>query len=106
VCPLPSAEGQFLRRIKWDCWVSVENYELYRSNVFKRKRAVPVAACPSSCSESPAEGEERSDGSGLSSDDVPPSVLQPPHFEKQVGGHVPARGGGAHQMVPHVCESP
>lgn len=50
-------ESQFLRRMNWDCSVSVDSYELYRSNVFKKKEVLPrtssVESCPSSCSVSP-----------------------------------------------------
>lgn len=56
-------ESQFLRRINWNCAVSAEQYELYRSNVFKSRRPGHTSICPSSCSESQTEME---DGNGSS----------------------------------------
>jgi Cyclin len=51
-------ETQFLRRINWNCSVSADSYELYRSNVFKSGRPGPLLAiCPSACSETQTEDE-------------------------------------------------
>jgi Cyclin len=53
-------EIQFLRRINWACAVSIESYELYRSNVFKRKRVTPLSEfCSSSCSRACDQSERR-----------------------------------------------
>lgn len=54
-------ESQFLRRINWECSVSVEAYHLYKENIFKRLMIMPREECPSSCSESPAESDDSSD---------------------------------------------
>lgn len=55
-------ESQFLRRINWDCSVSVEVYNMYKNNVFKKQvvgpnEGSPMSShdCPSPCSESPSE---------------------------------------------------
>lgn len=58
-------ELQFLRRINWDCSVSVDSYELYRSNVFKRRE--PALSDVSSISWSSTSARSRDQS--LSNDD-------------------------------------
>jgi Cyclin len=44
-------EVQFLRRINWECAVSIESYELYKANVFKRSSVAALSnLCPGTCS--------------------------------------------------------
>jgi hypothetical protein len=42
VAEMNMLESQFLRRIKWDCSVSIQSYDLYRTNVFKRHYGQPT----------------------------------------------------------------
>lgn len=52
-------ETQFLRRMNWNCFVSVSHYDLYKANIFNRNSSFTLLSdiCPSSCSESLSESD-------------------------------------------------
>lgn len=60
-------EAQFLRRIGWNCAIDAQQYELYRSNVFKSRApaGARAAPCPSVCSETPPPAEEKESPRGV-----------------------------------------
>jgi hypothetical protein len=57
VAEMNMLESQFLRRIKWDCSVSIQSYELYRTNVFKRHYGQPTLSEVSSSLCSVSDGQ-------------------------------------------------
>jgi hypothetical protein len=66
-------ESQFLRRIDWDCSVSMRSYELYRSNVFKRRYSQPSLSEVSSslCTSSHRQNGSPSFSDGQTDEQVP-----------------------------------
>jgi Cyclin len=66
-------ESQFLRRIDWDCSVSMRSYELYRSNVFKRRYSQPSLSEVSSslCTSSHGRNGSPSFSDGQTDEQIP-----------------------------------